>query len=120
MADAGFLYVSRLIAESQPWYEGKPTGYDDHLAWLAARVDNPLVTLKVWEEDGVASGSVRIDSNGEFAFDAGTNASEMLRVAVAEYAGRLKATVDVGDPKVSLLQRAGFTMYPAVSLIHRP
>jgi hypothetical protein len=124
--DAGLLYRWRCESEQQPWWAGTRTSYGDHLRWLVGRHANPLVKLLVWEEDGEPVGTVRIDSNGEVAFDAmtGEAAGRMLE-AVHEYAagygGRLKASVDQADrDKIRLLQAAGFEKFPVAFLAYRP
>lgn len=119
--DAELLYVWRMKAEEADVYEGSTT-FDEHLDWLRARLDNPLVHVLIWGND---QGMVRIDSNGEVAFhasDTGT-AVAMLR-AIGEYAaaygGRLKATVDQRDWRGTCLVQAGFDVYPATFLCLRP
>jgi RimJ/RimL family protein N-acetyltransferase len=129
ISDAPLLYRWRQQAEEAAFWRGDPVDYQAHLRWLARRVDHPLVRLLIWEDDGEPVGpvgTVRIDSNGELAFHAETDAAahRMLDAAhqyAADHGGRLKASVDQADrEKIRQLQQAGFEKYPVVFLAYRP
>lgn len=113
LMDCGWVYLLRIQDEAGCWYTAPETRYDDHVAWFAARLRNPLVRLLVWND---GEGFCRVDSNGELAFH---GPPEMLKDLAGSYEGRLKVTVDADDPKVSVLRRAGFETYPAFSFVHR-
>ncbi len=120
--DADLLYQWRLKDETQPFYPGATTPAE-HRAWLTARIDNPLVKILIWEENGQPAGTVRIESNGELSFHHTGNPDEMLKAATAfaaDYGGRLKATFDEGDPKGRGFDRAGFKWFDAMSMVFRP
>lgn len=124
MDDAQRLYDWRRGHETGGWYRKPPTSFHQHAHWLEQRIDNDLVEVLIWEEDGAAMGSVRIDSNGELAFDAhiGCNVGAMLREAATYarfYGGRLKANVDADDPRAAFLERAGFMEYPVRFLAYK-
>lgn len=114
-----------MQAEGKPWYSRDTTTRADHLAWLEARLANPLVKILVWEGDRGPLGMVRIDSNGEVAFHADNpvDAIEMLRAAhqyAAEYGGRLKISVDQADREsIRLLQAARFELCPVKFLCYQ-
>lgn len=124
MDDAPLLYRWRREHEVGGWYRKPPTSFHQHSHWLAQRIDNPLVEVLIWEEDGASMGSVRIDSNGELAFDAhiGCDVGAMLKAAAVYarfYGGRLKANVDDNDPRAAFLERAGFSEYPVRFLAYK-
>lgn len=116
----------RTQAEQQAWYGGQDTQLEQHRSWLRERIDNPLVHILIWEQNGDAKAVVRIDSDGSLTYHADRDADDeaMLRAAIAEYApahgGRLKATVDAANPQAKALARAGFSEYPAVALVAKP
>jgi hypothetical protein len=116
-ADAALLYAWRIEDEQGDWYDQPHTSYPDHVQWLNARINNPLINIWIWEADDQPVGMVRIDSNGELAFHGD---DLMLRAAISAYGGRLKATVDEADPRVQTLEKAGFVRYPAVALTAKP
>lgn len=124
--DSSLLYDWRLRQEAQPWYESKPTEYDDHCRWIRRQIESADTHLLIWEEFDQARGTVRIDSNGEISFYSPDDAvalrmlAEAMKTFTHFYGGRLKAAVDVGDPRAELLQRAGFTVYPATFLAYKP
>lgn len=123
MRDAPLLLSWRKQAERADFWQGVPVSATGHLAWLRARVANPLVKLLIWQENGEPAGMVRIDSNGELAFHADDDkvALRMLKAAqrfAPEYGGRLKANVDEGDKHTwRLLEQAGFATCPAVRFL---
>ena len=122
--DTALLFAWRRQAEHASWYQGKRIRAKDHCEWLQARLDNPLVKVLVWQEDGPV-GMVRIDSNGELAFHCADNQAcvRMLQAAreyAADYGGRLKAAVDSEDVRSwEMLARAGFVEYPARFLVYK-
>lgn len=124
--DAPLLHQWRFQAESQPWYHGQRTTYEQHLNWLRPRINNPLVDVLIWLEDGDPAGMVRIESNGELAFHVDTDeiAVGMLRateVYARNHGGRLKATVDLDDVDAdAALHDAGFVRYPATFFAWKP
>ncbi len=119
--DAPLLHQWRFQAESQPWYHGHRTTYEQHLNWLRPRINNPLVHLLIWLENSEPAGMVRIESNGELAFHVDTDdelaAVNMLRAAThyaRDHGGRLKACYDQADLRTTMrLTAAGFKDYPA-------
>lgn len=114
LMDAGWLYNLRCEDEAGAWYDSNRTDYGQHIDWLGARLRNPLVQLLVWND---GEGMARIDSNGELSFHGPV---EMIRDLIASYGGRLKATIDYGDPKADILAAAGFEVYPATFLAYKP
>lgn len=118
MADAEVLYRWRVEAEGKPWFGRDQTAWTDHVAWLEARISNPLVRLLIWEADRGPLGMARIDSNGEVAFYAADEDTAVaLLGAVQEYAhdygGRLKISVDQADrTSIEWLERSGFQRFP--------
>jgi len=102
MADADLLYEWRVRREGHGWYGSEPTKYEAHRAWLEARLENPLVYVLIWND---GEGMIRIDSNGELAFE---GPLEMVRELQSWWRGKLKATVDVGDDSGLVLAAAGF------------
>jgi hypothetical protein len=118
--DADHFWQWRQQAEQAPWYIGQRTTYDTHLEWFLNRLSK--ITLLIWESL-LGTGIVRIESNGELAFDA-TNPRAMLEelLPYAEmYGGRLKVTVDDGDTvKQRALEQAGFVEYPVKFYAYRP
>ncbi len=124
LADAPLLLAWRKQAEQADHWTGTPVTPTRHLAWLRARVANPVIQLLIWEENGKPAGMVRIDSNGELAFHAQTDATAvaMLQAAarryMGEYGGRLKASVDETDTRTwRLLEQAGFVTHPDVRFL---
>jgi hypothetical protein len=122
--DAFILYAWRARDEAGNDYPRRTT-LEQHQAWLDDRIGCPLVDVLIWEERGWPTGMVRIDSNGELAFNAETDqtAHDMLSAALhhaGRYGGRLKATLDTGDPKALQLERAGFQAHPSIFLAYRP
>jgi hypothetical protein len=123
--DAALIYRMRRQAENQPWYQPEPTDWYAHLAWLEPRINNPLITMQIWQPFGHPLGILRIDSNGELTHHAHDNntAQRMLTAATpyaAQHAGRLKCTLDKDDPRNHQLTQAGWTTYPATAHILRP
>jgi len=122
--DAPILYSWRRQAESKRWYKGRKTTAAAHLDWLARRLNNPLVRILIWQNGVTPAGMVRIDSNGEIAFHAvdDDTAVRMLKathVYASQYGGRLKATVDRGNPDRKLLAHAGYRDYPAAFMAYK-
>ncbi len=120
--DEEFFWAWRQQAEQAAWYEGPPTDRDEHHAWFEDRVSR--VMLLVWLYKGKRTGIVRAESNGEIAFDTSPKLAvamlEEFRPYAAWYDGRLKATVDRGDPKGDALEQAGFTESPVRFFTYRP
>jgi len=82
--------------------------------------------MLVWErmDYGCPLGVVRIDSNGELAFDAHPDLlPAMLRELMPQavyYGGRLKVTLDKDDrAKARALKAAGFGQYPVKFFCYR-
>lgn len=125
MDDADLIYAWRQHEEAADWYQGAPTTEGESEAWLKKRLGNPLVKILIWLEDGTPCGVARRDSNDELTFYATTDeaAGRMLAEIVAqttEKTKRIKAVLDVGDPRVGQLERAGFQVYPATFLVYKP
>ena len=123
--DAALIYRIRREAENQPWYQPQPTDWDNHLRWLEQRLNNPLITLLIWEEFHHPLGVLRIDSNGELTHHAyDDNTAHRMLTAATPYAtnhgGRLKAALDTDDPRWLQFTRAGWHHYPSRTLIYRP
>jgi len=124
--DAPLIYRWREREERQTWWNGKPISYRSHTTWLRARLQNPLIKLRIWEENNQPVGMIRIDSNGEIAFHAINHdvATRMLHASheyADEYGRRLKALLDEADrEKIRALQEAGFTSSPVTYLDYRP
>ncbi len=125
LRDATLLYTWRQQDEARGHHHGYRQGPTinraEHNLWLAARLDNPLVRLLIWELQGNPAGVVRIDSNGELAFYGGD--PDMLTAAKTFrpfYGNRLKATVDRDDDlRCELLLAAGYTEWPARFFVAR-
>lgn len=123
--DALLLYTWRCRAEQAPWYEGKPTSWEEHRDWFSKRLIDPLVRLLIWEHNRDPLGVIRIDSNGELAYyaDNSRDAAPMIQAATSyarEYGGRLKITLDVDDTEgLEALAGAGFKTYPSRSMIYQ-
>jgi len=124
-ADEDFFWQWREAAEAQPWYEGRGTTRAEHHAWFVDRLSR--ITMLVWErmDYGGPVGIVRIDSNGELAFEA----SHLLMPAMLRellphatyYGGRFKVTLDKDDKaKAKALKQAGFREYPVKFFCYRP
>lgn len=120
--DADFFWYWRERAEEEPWYGGPKTDYDDHLAWFLDRLGR--IDLLVWLYDGRPAGAVRIDSNGEVAFDCNPLLTARLMTEVKAYAkkyGRLKVTIDEADrASAKGLRDAGFRQFPVKFFHYRP
>jgi hypothetical protein len=105
------------------WWPHAFTTREQHCDWYLSRLGR--ITLLVWEPDGHPEGIVRVDSNGELAFDArdGLAAAmlEELRPLAEQYNGRLKAVVDIGNTAASrALHAAGFREHPVRFYTYRP
>ncbi len=125
ISDTQLLLEWRHQDETADHYHGPTAKHYEHKEWLWQRLNNPLIRILIWEEAGIAVGTVRIDSNGELTHHAQTDdvAERMLRAVhdyAQHYAGRLKVTLDADDPRVDQLLAAGFTQYPAQALIYKP
>ena len=122
MKDAALLYSWRVKAEAQPWFKGWPVTYEQHVDWLWPRISDPLVRMFVWSEDGKDLGQVRIDSNGELAFDGqGAAAVRMLERVQEQSHDRIKVTLDPEDSaRAEVLEQAGFREAPVRFFIYRP
>ncbi len=110
------------------WYKGSLTTLSEHETWFLFRLNR--VEMLVWEEAGVACGTVRIDSNGEVSFyvpkvfRASGVAVRMLKALLGradEFGGRLKATVDEDNGFAALsLAQAGFRPFPVRFFAYKP
>ncbi len=122
--DEEFFWYWRERSERAHWYDGPKTTREQHGDWFRDRLDR--VTLLVWERTdyGGPSGVVRVDSNGELAFDAHPSLTvwmlEELKPLASEL-GRFKVTVDRGDKaKARALEDAGFREAPVRFFGYRP
>lgn len=125
--DADFFWYWRERAEQAQWYEGPLTTREQHQEWFIDRLER--ISLLVWmygaNELYGARGCVRIDSNGEMAFDGDPSLlATMLRELKYQEVGlgdRLKVTLDKGDRvKAKALKEAGFREYPVRFFCYRP
>ncbi len=125
--DEEFFLHWRLRAENHGreggWWDGEPVTPQAHHEWFIRRLRQ--ATMLVWYYDKRPAGAVRIDSNGEVAFDAHpwltAKMLEELKPYAAEYGGRLKVTVDRADAETSKkLRAADYREYPVRFHAYRP
>jgi hypothetical protein len=124
-ADKSLFYEWRQISEAQGralgYWDGEPITPGNHHAWYLRRLKD--AHLLVWEHDGGDAGVARIDSGGEITFETGSQAPlllEELKPFALVNGGRLKATIDEGDPKAEAFLAAGFDELPARFFRYRP
>ncbi len=114
--------LGELEARAQGWWRGSQTGTAEHHRWFLERLRT--ATLLVWVDEGEVSGCARIDSNGEVAFDTSHSRRprllEELKPYADVYGGRLKATVDLDDPKWEALEDSGFEEFAVRFYVYRP
>jgi hypothetical protein len=121
--DEDFFWYWRERAEFAYWYGGAKTTREQHGEWFRTRLDR--ITMLVWERpDRGPAGIVRVESNGELAFDAQPSLMVRLLEEFKPYAsdfGRFKVTVDDGDKtKARALKAAGFVESPVRFFCYRP
>ena len=98
-------------AAAQGWWDGTRTTVETHHEWFLRRLYD--ATLLVWIDDGTDAGCVRIDSNGEVAWETtGARAVQLLeelKPLAVSHGGRLKFTVhrDVPSIRTSALPPRG-------------
>ena len=121
-ADEQLFYAWRQRDESGDWWHGTPTDTFTHHDWFAERLN--VSTLLVWLDNGKPAGCVRIDPNGEVAFQTARDRELELLDDLKDYADRvgrkLKFTVDLDDPKCESLWRAGFVESSVRFFAYRP
>lgn len=121
-ADEELFWYWRERSERAHWYDGPKTTRADHGQWFRDRLDR--ITMLVWSFNGEASGTVRVDSNGEVAFDTHPSLMTAMLRELMPYAsdfGRFKVTVDRGDKtKARALEAAGFEEFPVRFFGYRP
>lgn len=122
--DEGFFltwrHLRELHARSQGWWSGTQTGTAEHHRWFRERLGTSK--LLVWVDDGIDAGLARIESNGEIQFETSTWREHRLLADLkpfSDHYGRLKMTIDEGDPKWEALERAGWRQYPARFYVYR-
>ena len=127
MDDAHTLYLWRWRDEHSRWYPGKRTTEDEHEAWLAARIDNPLVELLTAESDGKLVGCARVDSNGEVTVTVAPRerrkgyGTQILLAVLALSKVKLKTTIDIeNQAAIALADKAGFKEGGALFFSWRP
>ena len=127
LEDEAFFYYWRRYAEARGaaggWYLGARTTREEHQRWFTDKLLHAV--MLVWEREGEALGTARIDSNGEVAFSAEpADAPALLRDLqpfAAEYGGRLKVTVDEADrAAIAALTEAGWGEFPVRFFCYRP
>jgi hypothetical protein len=104
------------------WWKHPETTRTEHGAWFRQRLGR--IEMLVWMYNDCPMGCVRIDSNGEVAFDTYADLARLMLDELKPYAaahGRLKATVDRADwHAANALEDAGFREHPVRFFAYRP
>ncbi len=123
--DEGLFFYWRqkaeLAGEAGGWWRGSFTHRALHHRWFREHLRTSK--LLVWVDDAEIAGIARIESNGEIQFETALpgDADRLLEdlKPFADHYGRLKMTLDEGDPKWEALERFGFRQYPARFYVYR-
>ncbi len=121
--DAEWFYRWRLRDEAAGalvgYWNGTRTTRAQHKEWFRARLGYGILT--VWEHDGKDAGCLRIEPNGETTFQAERHHEPLLLEDLKETAvGKLKFTLDLGDPRADTLEQAGLVESPVRFFTYRP